>query len=520
MVVPDRESNESPSSSRPRRSGSLPSYKVGSLGGGKDNNNNNVVTRGKYDVAILSGATPFVLTCKETQAYKRWEGSLREAVAVHQTWTSFRRKEDVMEFFKAHVGDKVRFLIGNDGARNDKEAEWRVLSEVESMQKSKEAFQNIEKSSRHVESWHGVVKERIIRTPEDIPLVSGSSDFAKECRSTPSFALYEKAMKKAVKTYNKSWTAFRRSGGVLGYFQTELGKETRILRAKNEMATSEDGADWEELSGEPLTAFMENQFLHYACLVEDEDDEKPAATTAVVKPMPAPTSAAVPDEPKSFGQALDVDRKAGAAGKKRKTSAAQLTASQSSDGAESDPENLATQQRGRKRKSSAAKPPPAVASHPDNSSSDDEAFLRGDLSEKKTKSGGKAAVPMPASKPSATSRKEFTPADSLRDNTNSTTTTELTSRHVTCSIFLLSKAVALVLGRIDVKVKTRWTLDRLRQEIDPILRQKQYLTMNAPWEFYFYESGSFVSQTYENRMNIGEYLMEANQENSMSIRVV
>ena len=72
----------------------------------------------------------------------------------------------------------------------------------------------------------------------------------------------------------------------------------------------------------------------------------------------------------------------------------------------------------------------------------------------------------------------------------------------------------------DAKIKTKWKLERLRQEIDPVLRQKNFLTLGVAWEFYFYDSGSFVSQAYEDRLSIDDYLMEANQESSISIRVV
>lgn len=222
--------SESTSQRRRSSTSKAGSSRTNSSSGCHDTNN---VTRGEFDVAILNGATPFVLTCQEAQAYKRWYKSLRDAVTEYKTWTSFRRGVNVREYFEAHVGDQVRFLKGNDGARNDAEADWKVLSEVETMQKSKEAFQDIEKASRHVAAWHGVTVEKVIRTEHDVPLMTPGyrSAFADECKKERVFAIYERAMKKAIQNYNRSWSAFRRSGGILGYFQTEMVSGRKLYKS-------------------------------------------------------------------------------------------------------------------------------------------------------------------------------------------------------------------------------------------------------------------------------------------------
>ena len=417
-----------------------------------------------HDVTILPGTNPFVITCQESQAYKRWETSLRYAVQEYKTWSSFRRNENVMEYFRSHVGGSVRFLKGIQGARNDLEACWEEMREVEVMKISKETFQNIEKSSRKVVGWHGVAEEKIIRTEDDVAFLpfANSSRLATNCRETKAFALWEGAIKKAVLKYRKSWDAFRRSGGINFYFLKELGEEKRMLRARNVNATSDDEADWEVMCGEPLTAFMEKQFTYYACVLgspvkadeKEKEKEKP-------KEPPAPRNQQLedsfePDEGKS-GKAQD--------GKRRKGKLEE----------EPEPEP-SKRKRAKLNHSDTLDVSDAMTGNPNHGPNyqDEEVEQR---------------APPP-------------------------------NRKLVCSIFLLSKSLGLTLGRIDVKVKTKWKLDRLRQEVDPVLRKKNFLTLGVAWEFYFFESGSFVSRMFENHMSIGDYLLEANQENSISIRVV
>lgn len=418
--------------------------------------------RGPYDVAILTGTTPFVIKCQEAAAYKQWEGSLRHAVQEYKTWSSFRRNENVMEYYKGHVGEKVRFLKGIEGARNDQEAVWEEMGEVEIMKISKETFQSIEKSSRKVEAWHGVAEETIIRTDHDVAFLAhdNACTFAAECRALESFALFEEVIRKALIKYNKSWEAFRRSGGINCFFWNELGQERRLLRARNENATSDDDADWEVLCGEPLTSFMEKKFQYYACVFEVPDspikkEQVKEAATAV-----APGSMDVELTPEQ--EEVDSTTEAPKEEKKRK------------------------------------------------SKLDDDSDQQ---SRKQAKDGSKDSA--------------LAYALVSRDNFDDPNVENLErqpamppNKKLVCSIFVLSKSLALTLGRIDAKVKTKWKLGRLRQEIDPVLRQKNFLTLGVAWEFYFYDSGSFVSQAFEEHLSIADYLMEANQENAISIRVI
>lgn len=414
-----------------------------------------------YDVAILSGTNPFVITCQESQAYKRWETSLRYAVQEYKTWSSFRRSENVMEYFKSHVGESVRFLKGMAGARNDLEACWEEMREVQIMKISKETFQNIEKSSRKVVNWHGVAEEKIVRTKDDVAFLPGanSSTLAAQCRESKAFALWEDAIKKAVLRYRKSWDAFRRSGGVNFYFLKELGEETRLLRARNVNATGDDDADWEVLCGEPLTAFMEKQFNYYACVLESpvrsEEKEKPKKPPIVLREAPV-------QQLENFFELNEGN------------SGATVAAQEAKKHEEKSEEELGLPQRKR------SKPNPAETLDITDDNAGNPNVQDDDVEERK---------PPP-------------------------------NRKMVCSIYLLSKSLGLTLGRIDVKIKTKWKMDRLRQEVDPVLRKKNFLTLGVAWEFFFFESGSFLSRTYESHMTIGDYLSEANQENSISIRVV
>eukprot|EP00977_Amphora_coffeiformis_P014381 scaffold4003_cov165-Amphora_coffeaeformis.AAC.8 len=419
------------------------------------------------DVAILAGTNPFVITCQEAQAYKRWETSLRHAVQEYKTWSSFRRNENVLEYFRVHVGRWVRFLKGTPGARNDLEACWEEMKEVEIMKISKETFQNIEKSTRKVVGWHGVAETKIVRTADDVAFLPGSnsSPLATKCRESKAFELWEAAIKKAVLKFKKSWDAFRRSGGINFYFLKEMGEEKRILRARNANATSDDDADWELMCGEPLTAFMEKQFKYYACLLES-----PIKVEVKPKPKePPPAQHQVPIQPLSD---LYDGPDEGNSGKVRDAEEINVNVEEQ---AEPEPPK-------RKR----AKPNPSETldmSDPNAGNPNHNPDYQDDDEE----------VEKPKPPP---------------------------NKKLVCSIYLLSKSLALTLGRIDVKVKTRWKLDRLRQEVDPVLRKKNFLTLGVAWEFYFFESGSFVSRTFESHMSIGDYLLEANQENSISIRVV
>ena len=418
--------------------------------------------------ACEAGTNPFVITCQESQAYKRWEISLRLAVQEYKTWSSFRRNENVLEYFRVHVGRWVRFLRGMPGARNDLEACWEEMREVEIMKISKETFQNIEKSTRKVVGWHGVAETKIVRTADDVAFLPGSnaSPLATKCRESKAFELWEHAIKKAVLKYRKSWDAFRRSGGINFYFLKEMGEEKRILRARNADATSDDDADWELMCGEPLTAFMEKQFKYYACLLESpiKVEEKPKP-----KDPPPPPAQQPPPPMQSLNELYGPDE--------GDTAKAQDAKERNID-VEEDPEPE-PQPIKRKR----AKPNPSEALDISDPNAGNPNLYQDDEEE----------VEKPKPPP---------------------------NKKLVCSIYLLSKSLALTLGRIDVKVKTRWKLDRLRQEVDPVLRKKNFLTLGAAWEFYFFESGSFVSRTFESHMSIGDYLLEANQENSISIRVV
>lgn len=408
-----------------------------------DDESDYVLKRRSTDVAILDGTTPFVITCQQAEAYKKWEQSLSDAVKEYSTWSSFRRSANVMEYFRMHLGEKVRFLKGDEGARNDYEACWEVMTEIEIMSKSKEAFHNLVKARRRVENWHGVPEEKITRETEDVAFVQNDSRLAQKCKSTKSYALFEEVVKKAVTRYKKSWEAFRKSGGINCYFWKELG-DCRMLRARNHQATSDADADWEVLCGEPLTAFLEKQFKHYACLMEDpvepEIETSSAKLPAANHPDPDP-----PKEAKKRKSKSD-DEKETAKPKKKKTKT-----KRSKDSSESDTSDDPAE----------AKPPPRPPTPP----------------------------PPP-------------------------------SRKMVVSVFLMSKNLAISLGRLDVKVKTKWKLNRLRQEIDPVLRQKNFLTMDVPWEFYLYNSGTFISEEFEKKMSIDQYLLEANEEESIAIRVV
>ena len=406
--------------------------------------------RRDLDVAIVPGSTPFVLTCQIAPGYQKWEGALRYAVEEYKTWSSFRRSENVMEYFKSHVGESVRFLKGVAGARHDGEALWEEMREVEVMKISKETFQTIEKSSRKVEAWHGVAEEIITRTHDDVAFLSdaNTSDFAMECRASDPFSLWEESIKKAVLKYGKSWETFRRSGGINCYFWKELGDDRRMLRARNKNATSDQDADWEVLCGEPLTALMEKKFRYYACVLEEPKEE----------PKEEEVQAADSQAGQDLSNEENNTNEPGEA-KKRKPNS-----DDSSD----------TDQQSKKR----AKPNSSDA-----------------LVDAKSNHANGGNLHIAHAKPPP-------------------------SRKLVCSVFVLSKSLALTLGRIDVKIKTKWKLDRLRADIDPVLRKKNFLTLGVAWEFYFYDSGSFVSQALEDNITIDQYLLEANQENAISIRVV
>jgi len=425
-------------------------------------------SRRANDVAILSGTNPFVITCQESQAYKRWETSLRHAVQEYKTWSSFRRNENVLEYFRIHVGRGVRFLRGASGARNDLEACWEEMKEVEIMNISKETFHNIEKSTRKVVGWHGVAERKIIRTVDDVAFLPGSntSSLAAKCRESNAFALWEAAIKKAVLKYKKSWDAFRRSGGINFYFLKEMGQERRILRARNPNASSDVDADWELMCGEPLTAFMEKQFKYYACLLES-----PVKAEEKLKPKePPPVQQQQPPVPQALNELYGPDEE-----KSNREQDARERKVHAEEQIELEPP---------KRKRAKVNP-----------------------SEKFDVSN--ANVGNPNLDPNF--QDDDAEAEKAKPPPN---------KKLVCSIYLLSKSLALTLGRIDVKVKTRWKLDRLRQEVDPVLRKKNFLTLGVAWEFYFFESGSFVSRAFESHMSIGDYLLEANQQNSISIRVV
>ena len=420
--------------------------------------------RGEYDVAILAGSTPFVITCQQAEVYKQWERSLRHAVQEYKTWSSFRRNQNVMEYYKFHVNKRVRFLKGIEGARNDDEAVWEEMREVEIMKISKETFQNIEKSSRKVVAWHGVTEEKIIRTDHDVAFFSdaNASPFAEECRALESFSVFEEVIRKAVTKYKKSWEAFRRSGGINCFFWNELGQDRRLLRARNENATSDDDADWEVLCGEPLTAFMEKQFKYYACLFElpESPDRKEKAKAAAAAALEAAA---------------------------RVVDSAEINEDEQSD--------IEVPKEEKKRKGKV------------DYDSDRQ-------SKKKAKPSGGSSLAF------AMVNREDVQNPNVENENRAQQPALPPNRKLVCSIFVLSKSLALTLGRIDAKVKTKWKLDRLRQEIDPVLRQKNFLTLGVAWEFYFYDSGCFISQAFEERLTIDDYLMEANEENAISIRVV
>jgi hypothetical protein len=437
------------------------------------------------DVPILSGATPFVITCQESEAYKRWEESLSKAQQEYSTWSSFRRKENVMEYFRRHIGKKVRFLRGIEGARNDLEAFWEVMTEVEVMTASKGVFQLLEKSRRKVESWHGVKEEKIVRNTRDVAFLCNDSRLAFKCRSSKSFARFEEAIRKAISKYKKSWEAFRNSGGVNCYFWRELGN-CRMLRARNQNATADKDADWEVLCGEPLTDFMEKQFKHYACFMEDEPEEP---VTAVSNPVVTRASAPALDPTPT---SLDPPVKGS---KKRKVKVKQ---EQQDSEEEEEEEERRRQIKKRKikvkkeRKVKKKKYSKNVFRLNETMSSDEESSVE---EEQSTVETPPPPTPPPTPPPPP-------------------------SRKLVCSIYLLSKSLALSLGRIDTKIKTKWTLQRLRKEIDGVLRQQNFLTLGIPWEFYFFNSGSFVSEEFEKKMTIHQYLLEANEECTISIRVV